>query len=78
LRQRQGRSVKYEDIYLKEYEIVPHLMTGLADYFHLYNDERPHQHLGRLTFTLLFMYRFCHPMEHLNFADLWSSEWGSP
>jgi putative transposase len=43
--ERLWRSVKYEDIYLKDYATVPHLEVGLADYFALYNDERPHQSL---------------------------------
>jgi putative transposase len=47
--ERLWRSVKYEDIYLKEYETVPLLTTGLGDYFDLYNYERPHQSLGYLT-----------------------------
>jgi putative transposase len=47
--ERLWRTVKYEDIYLKAYETVPLLMTGLGDYFPLYNEERPHQSLGYLT-----------------------------
>jgi putative transposase len=47
--ERLWRSVKYEDIYLKEYETVPLLTAGLGDYFNLYNYERPHQSLGYLT-----------------------------
>ena len=47
--ERLWRSVKYEDIYLKEYETVPLLKTGLGDYLDLYNYERPHQSLGYLT-----------------------------
>jgi putative transposase len=47
--ERLWRTVKYEDIYLKAYETVPLLMTGLDDYFQFYNNERPHQSLGYLT-----------------------------
>jgi putative transposase len=43
--ERLWRSVKYEDIYLKEYATVPVLYGGLTDYFDLYNYERPHQSL---------------------------------
>lgn len=43
--ERLWRSVKYEEIYIKEYASVPALVTGLEDYFHLYNYERPHQSL---------------------------------
>jgi putative transposase len=44
--ERLWRSVKYEDIYLKDYETVPALDGGLQDYFDFYNYERPHQSLG--------------------------------
>jgi len=47
--ERLWRTVKYEDIYLKGYETVPALATGLDDYFQLYNYERPHQSLGYRT-----------------------------
>lgn len=47
--ERLWRSLKYEDIYIKEYATVPALETGLADYFHLYNFERPHQSLHYRT-----------------------------
>jgi putative transposase len=44
--ERLWRTVKYEDIYLKEYASVPALAAGLEDYFQFYNYERPHQSLG--------------------------------
>jgi putative transposase len=44
--ERLWRTVKYEDIYIKEYATVPDLAAGLDDYFQLYNYERPHQNLG--------------------------------
>jgi putative transposase len=47
--ERLWRSVKYEDLYLKDYPTVPHLEVGLADYFSLYHDERPHQALDYRT-----------------------------
>lgn len=47
--ERLWRSVKYEDIYLKNYETVPALATGLDGYFRLYNHERPHQSLAYRT-----------------------------
>lgn len=43
--ERLWRTVKYEDIYIKEYDSVPMLFNGLEDYFQLYNYERPHQSL---------------------------------
>jgi putative transposase len=47
--ERLWRTVKYEDIYIKEYATVPSLFTGLSDYFDLYNYERPHQSLNYCT-----------------------------
>jgi putative transposase len=47
--ERLWRSVKYEDIYLKEYEHVPELASGLRAYFRFYDEERPHQSLGYRT-----------------------------
>lgn len=47
--ERLWRTVKYEDIYIKEYATVPALAAGLDDYFNLYNYERPHQSHGYLT-----------------------------
>lgn len=47
--ERLWRTVKYEDIYIKEYVTVPALFAGLDDYFDLYNYERPHQSLDYCT-----------------------------
>jgi putative transposase len=47
--ERLWRTVKYEDIYPKGYEVVPALQSGLSDYFGFYNEERPHQSLAYRT-----------------------------
>jgi putative transposase len=47
--ERLWRSVKYEDIYIKDYQRVPELVTGLTAYFGFYDEERPHQSLGYRT-----------------------------
>jgi putative transposase len=44
--ERLWRSVKYEDLYLKDYATVPALAEGLGSYFQFYNHERPHQSLA--------------------------------
>ena len=41
--ERLWRSLKYEDIYLKDYETVRALLDGVEAYFRFYNDRRPHQ-----------------------------------
>lgn len=44
--ERLWRSVKYENVYLKDYENGCDLYHGMRDYFNFYNHERPHQSLG--------------------------------
>lgn len=52
--ERLWRTVKYEDIYLQQYETVPALLRGLEHYFIFYNQERPHQSLGYQTPALVY------------------------
>jgi putative transposase len=47
--ERLWRSVKYEDVYLRDYQTVRELDAGLGRYFRFYNRERPHQSLGYRT-----------------------------
>jgi putative transposase len=47
--ERLWRSVKYEDIYIKDYERVFDLESGLTAYFRFYDEERLHQSLGYRT-----------------------------
>lgn len=47
--ERLWRSVKYEEVYLNDYQDVREARTGLRNYFAFYNTERPHQSLGNAT-----------------------------
>lgn len=47
--ERLWRTVKYEDIYLKDYKIGRELFDGMSRYFPFYNTERPHQSLQYKT-----------------------------
>ena len=47
--ERLWRSVKWEEVYLKDYQTVADAVRGLAGYFRFYNQERPHQALGYQT-----------------------------
>ena len=47
--ERLWRSVKYEEVYLKDYQSVAEATQGLGAYFTFYNTERPHQSLGYKT-----------------------------
>lgn len=44
--ERLWRSVKYEEVYLKDYACVKEAKSGLGRYFNFYNLERHHQHLN--------------------------------
>jgi putative transposase len=47
--ERLWRSVKYEEVYLKDYRNVVEAKQGLRNYFEFYNRERLHQSLGYQT-----------------------------
>lgn len=47
--ERLWRSVKYECVYLQEWENVVAIREALKLYFQFYNNERPHKSLGGLT-----------------------------
>lgn len=47
--ERLWRTVKYEEVYLQEYETQREAQRGLRRYFPFYNETRPHQALGYRT-----------------------------
>ena len=47
--ERLWRTVKSEEVYLKDYGTPREAMRGLEEFFQLYNGQRPHQALGYLT-----------------------------
>jgi len=47
--ERLWRTVKYEEVYLKEYQSVTDAFCGLSRYFDFYNHERLHQSLDYRT-----------------------------
>lgn len=58
--ERLWRTVKYEDIYLKDYETVNQLRSGLAEYFSFYNTVRLHQSLDYRTPQEVYLERKKH------------------
>ena len=52
--ERLWRTVKYENIYLKNYSTVIGLEQGLGQYFQFYNNERFHQSLDYKTPTQIY------------------------
>jgi len=47
--ERLWRTVKYEDVYLKNYRTIDEAREGLSTYFTFYNEERRHQALENKT-----------------------------
>jgi putative transposase len=47
--ERLWRSLKYEEVYLKDYETVTEARAGIARWFQFYNHQRPHQSLNYRT-----------------------------
>jgi putative transposase len=53
--ERLGRSLKYEEVYLKAYAGGKEARAGIGGYFDFYNMERPHQALGYQTPAEVFI-----------------------
>ena len=47
--ERLWRSLKYEAVYLHDYQTVPEARRGVGGWFEFYNDRRPHQSLSYQT-----------------------------
>jgi len=56
--ERFWRSLKYEDIYLRDYRTMTDLKDGLARYFLFYNSDRFHESLGYETPDSIYRSRF--------------------
>ncbi len=55
--ERLWRTVKYEEVYLKDYVDVKDAVRQLGDYFHFYNNERRHQSLGYKTPAEIYFHK---------------------
>ena len=53
--ERLWRSLKYEEVYLRDYARVPEARAGIGRWFQFYNHERPHQGLGYRTPAGLYL-----------------------
>jgi putative transposase len=53
--ERLWRSLKYEEVYLREYASVPEARAGIGSWFRFYNQERLHQSLGYQTPAGLYL-----------------------
>lgn len=57
--ERLWRSVKYEEVYLKEYQTVEELKKSLKEYFNFYNHQRPHQSFDGRTPAEMYGKQVC-------------------
>ena len=55
--ERLWRSLKYEEVYLKDYQSVTEARAGIERYFRFYNQERIHQSLDYRTPTEIWLSR---------------------
>jgi len=55
--ERLWRSLKYEEVYLKDYESVTEARVGIERYFRFYNQERLHQSLDYRTPAAIYLGR---------------------
>jgi putative transposase len=55
--ERLWRSLKYEEVYLKDYESVTEARAGIEKYFRFYNQERLHQSLEYRTPAAIWLAR---------------------
>jgi putative transposase len=55
--ERLWRSLKYEEVYLKDYASVTEARTGIERYFRFYNQERLHQSLDYRTPAGIYLAR---------------------
>jgi putative transposase len=53
--ERLWRSLKYEEVYLRDYTLVPEARAGIGNWFQFYNHERLHQSLGYRTPAGLYL-----------------------
>ena len=47
--ERLWRSLKYEEVYLGDYDSMEHAREGIGRYFDFFNYDRPHSALGYQT-----------------------------
>lgn len=59
--ERLWRSLKYEEVYLKEYANPREARKGIDNYFEFYNQERPHQSLDYQTPASVYSSSMIHP-----------------
>lgn len=59
--ERLWRTIKYEEVYLKDYESPREARKEINNFINFYNDERPHQSLGYKTPASVYGLGVIHP-----------------
>ena len=59
--ERLWRTIKYEEVYLKDYESPREARKEIHNFINFYNDERPHQSLGYKTPASVYGLGVIHP-----------------
>ena len=65
--ERLWRTLKYQEVYLNEYESPRDARAGIMRYFNLYNTFRPHQGIGGLTPHQVYFGEVAHQITTSNF-----------
>ena len=68
--ERLWRSLKYEEVYLKDYETVQEAKDGIKTYFDYYNNERSHQSLNYKTPAEVYFNGLLEQMDLLKNRDI--------
>ena len=82
--ERFWRTIKYDEIYLKDYENMEEAKRMIGKFISKYNEERPHALLDGLTPVMFYDMiklqgeRELNPLIHQKKAALLSNLWGPP
>ncbi len=72
--ERFWRTVKYEEVYIKEYQAVIDAYSGLEGFIKFYNDERLHQSLGYKSSSEVHHQFFSWRKKGLEFWCFWKKK----
>lgn len=64
--ERLWRSVKYENVFIHDYQTIEEAHSGLTNYFNFYNTKRPHQSLNYQTPDHVYFSKTGHILQNEN------------
>ena len=76
--ERLWRSVKYEEVYLHDYQTVREANEGISKYLVFYNQERPHQSLDYWTPVEVYITTVTkkQSQKYLKYPKILFDQWG--